>query len=155
MQFETKEDIEGPIADIFAAITDFDTFERSAIRRGVEVQRHGTADNALTDLSWDVTFVFRGTERKMKLDVAESEPPNAIALVATGSGMVGDMKVELLALSPRRTRMTVQCNLTPKTLAARLLVQSLKLARSKLNRKFRLRVAEFARATEERLGVSV
>ena len=44
----------------------------------------------------------------------------------------------------------MRLDLRPKTLAARLLVQSLKLARNKLNRKFRKRVAEFAMLIEER-----
>lgn len=155
MQFETKEDIDSPIEEIFAAITDFEMFERSAIRRGVEVARKGDAAAGLENLSWDVGFLFRGTKREMSLTVDRSDPPNAIDLKAKGNGMSGEMHVELLALSPRRTRMIVRFNLTPKTLAARLLVQSLKLARNKIDRRFRLRVAEFARLTEERLAQGV
>ena len=152
MHFETKEDIDSPIADMFAAITDFETFERSAIRRGVEVQRLSEPGETLVGLSWDVAFLFRGTQRKMALKVVSSDAPNSISLLAEGNGMTADMQVDLVALSPRRTRMTVRIDLKPKTLAARLLVQSLKLARNKINRKFRLRVADFARMTEGRLN---
>ncbi len=152
MHFETKEDIDSPIAEIFAAITDFETFERSALRRGVEVNRKGNAAEGLETLAWDVGFQFRGSPRQMALSVARSQPPNALDLVAKGNGMEGAMSVDLLALSPRRTRMIVRFDLAPKSLAARLLVQSLKLARNKIDRRFRLRVAEFARLTEERLA---
>lgn len=88
----------------------------------------------------------------MALKVVSSDAPNSISLLAEGNGMTADMQVDLVALSPRRTRMTVRIDLKPKTLAARLLVQSLKLARNKINRKFRLRVADFARMTEGRLN---
>jgi len=154
MHFETREDLDCSISQAFAAITDFESFERSAIRRGIEVQRIGTLAPSQGDLAWDAAFVFRGTQRNMHLSLTDFDPPNAITLAASGNGMTGDMQVELLALSPRRTRMSVALSLTPKTLAARLLVQSLKLARNKLNRKFRLRVAEFAKLTEERLSHS-
>jgi ABC-type siderophore export system fused ATPase/permease subunit len=46
--------------------------------------------------------------------------------------------------------MTVRLEMKPKTLAARLLVQSLKLARNKLNRRYRKRVAEFVDLLENR-----
>ncbi|MCG7623988.1 SRPBCC family protein [Epibacterium sp. Ofav1-8] len=154
MHFETKEDIDCSIEQAFAAITDFEAFERSAIRRGAEVQRIGEVVAPAPGLAWEVAFVFRGSQRQMTVSLQEHDRPNAIAVLAKGNGMSGTMRVELLALSPRRTRMTVRVDLTPKTLAARLLIQSLKLARNKLNRKFRQRVAEFAKATEERLAQS-
>ncbi|OIQ27053.1 MAG: hypothetical protein BM562_15660 [Alphaproteobacteria bacterium MedPE-SWcel] len=149
MHFETKQDIDTPIEKMFAAVTDFDSFERSALRRGIEVQRCSGSTDAISDLAWDVGFEFRGTQREMRLSVAECDAPTLIVLHAAGNGMTGDMKVELLALSPRRTRMTVRIELSPKTLAARLMVQSLKLARGKLNRKFSQRVGEFARMATE------
>ncbi|TNJ47574.1 SRPBCC family protein [Phaeobacter sp. B1627] len=149
MHFETREDIDSPIETMFAAVTDFETFERSALRRGIEVQRKSGSAEAISELAWDVGFEFRGTKREMQLSVAECDAPTSITLVASGNGMTGEMKVDLLALSPRRTRMTVRIELSPKTLAARLLVQSLKLARNKLNRKFSQRVAEFARMAAE------
>ncbi|MFP3383340.1 SRPBCC family protein [Tritonibacter sp. SIMBA_163] len=150
MHFETKEDTDCPIQDLFVAISDFESFERSAIRRGVDVQRHGDTAAPRDGLYWDVTFNFRGSERRVRIDVADYDVPNTISFAAVGNGMSGDLKVDLMALSAQRTRMTVRVDLKPKTLAARLLLQSLKLARNKLNRKFRTRVAEFARQTEER-----
>ncbi|NIZ14156.1 SRPBCC family protein [Phaeobacter sp. HF9A] len=148
MHFETQEDIDRPIADVFAAVTDFDSFERAAIRRGVDVQRIGDATTPLDAQAWDAGFQFRGSARKMQIKIQSLNAPDAITYGAAGNGMVGDMALTLQEIAPNRTRMMVQLTLKPKTLAARLLVQSLKLARNKLNRKFRQKVSEFARNAE-------
>jgi hypothetical protein len=60
------------------------------------------------------------------------------------------MKVELVALSRGRTRLSVELELKPRSISARLLVQSLKLARANLNKKFHLRMADYARELEDR-----
>ncbi|MEO1026387.1 MAG: SRPBCC family protein, partial [Pseudomonadota bacterium] len=52
--------------------------------------------------------------------------------------------VDLVALSKARTRMLVSLDLKPTTLSSRLMVQSLRLAKGSLNRRFKARVAQFA-----------
>lgn len=150
MKFSSKEDIEAPIGEVFVMLSDFEVYERSAIRRGIEVQRvDETAPNAV-GLSWDARFSLRGKLREVKLQLAEYDPPNIMRFEAVSQGLDSTLTLELLALSPRRTRMSVAMKLTPKTLSARLLMQSLKLAKSNLTKRFKLRVADYAKSVEER-----
>lgn len=151
MKFESKEDIEAPIAEVFGAISDFELMERSALRRGVELQRTGDLSRPENGLAWDLNFSFRGKPREIRLTLLSYTPDTGLALTGSGSGIDGRMEIELLALSPQRTRMSVQLDLSPANLTGRLMVQSLKLARSKLTSRFKLRLAEFAKFTEERL----
>ncbi|UWQ42079.1 SRPBCC family protein [Leisingera aquaemixtae] len=151
MKIKSKEDIEAPIAEVFGAISDFELMERSALRRGVELQRTGDLSQPENGLAWDLNFSFRGKPREIRLTLASYTPDTGLALTGSGSGIDGRMEIELLALSPQRTRMAVQLELSPTNLTGRLLVQSLKLARSKLTSRFKLRLAEFAKFTEERL----
>jgi hypothetical protein len=60
------------------------------------------------------------------------------------------MRVDLVALSPARTRLNVDLEITPRNLAGRLLIQSVKLAKGNLSKRFRLRVAEYAMDVEDR-----
>ncbi|MCA0871722.1 SRPBCC family protein [Seohaeicola saemankumensis] len=150
MQFSSKEDIEAPIADVFAMLAEFEAYERSALRRGIEVQRVNEHAPQATGLAWDAAFTMRGKHRKVHVVLTAYDPPNAMRFETDSQGLDGLLTVDLLALSPRRTRMAVVMNLTPKTLSARLFVQSLKLAKSNLTKRFKVKVADYAKAMEER-----
>ena len=150
MQFSSKEDIEAPIGDVFAMLAEFEAYERSAIRRGIEVQRVDAEAPLAVGLAWDVRFVMRGKKRDMRLNLIHFDPPNGMRIAALSQGLEGEMILELLALSPGRTRLTVTLELTPKTLSSRLLIQSLKLAKSNLTKRFKLKVADYAKNMEDR-----
>ena len=152
MDFTSKEDIDAPIADVFESLSDFDNFERSAFRRGAEVQRLGDTATPGAGLVWEAKFPFRGKSRDMRIVLSEYVPVTRIVVTGDSSGLQGVTVFDLLALSPRRTRIAVKLTLTPKTLSGRLLVQSLKLVRGKLERRFKSRVSEFARLAEDRLN---
>jgi hypothetical protein len=77
-----------------------------------------------------------------------------MVLESTSPGLLGQMRFELLPLSRSRTRILVELEIKPLNLSARLLVQSLKLAKNTLTRKYKLRVAEQAKAMEERYSRS-
>lgn len=150
MQFSSKEDIEAPIETVFEMLSEFETFERMAIRRGIEIQRSGDLKPPKVGMAWDANFVARGKKRDVHIELVEFSPPNAMSFESTSQGLTGRANVELVALSPRRTRMAIKVELKPTTLSARLLVQSMRLAKKNLNKRFRLRVANFAKDLEER-----
>ena len=54
------------------------------------------------------------------------------------------LEITFTALSKTQTRFQVSAILKPKTMTARLLVQSMKMTRSKYNQRFQKRVAEVA-----------
>jgi hypothetical protein len=65
-------------------------------------------------------------------------------------GLAGEMCFELMALSRSRTRIVTTLEIKPKTLSARLLVQSLKLAKTSLTKKYKERVGDYAKEMEDR-----
>lgn len=56
--------------------------------------------------------------------------------------------VDLVALSRTRTRLFVSMELRPTTLSARLLLQSLRLAKGRLTGRLKTRMAEFGQRIE-------
>jgi uncharacterized protein YndB with AHSA1/START domain len=150
MQFTSREDIEAPIDEVFAEITDFTRFERGAMRRGAEVARSDAQVEPGVGMGWQVRFKMRGRMRDVALRLSEYDPPNGIVIEAEASTVEAVLQVDLVALSRARTRLNVDLSVTPRNLAGRLLVQSMKLAKGKLGKRFRLRVAEYAMDVEER-----
>jgi hypothetical protein len=150
MQFSSKEDIEAPIDAVFREITDFQSFERSALRRGAEVRRTDARDEPGVGMSWHARFMLRGRRREVDIDLVEYDVPNGIAIEARTSALLGRMRVDLVALSRGRTRLSVDLALEPRSISGRLMVQSLKLARNNLTKRFRLRVADYAVHLEDR-----
>jgi len=148
MKFSTREDIEVPIDKVFQAVTNFDAFERQALRRGAEVSRQDTFGKPGVGSEWAMKFVFRGKKRQVQAKITQFDGPNGYLAETDSGGIEGLVAVELVALSPRRTRMHFSIDLTPRTLSARLLVQSLKFAKSNLNKRFSTRVWQFAQDIE-------
>jgi hypothetical protein len=150
MKFSAKEDLEAPIEQVFALVSDFAALERAALRRGAEVQRTDSLRKPGVGMSWTAAFMARGRQRKLEIVTTVFEPPHSMVFDSVAQGLHSEMRVELVALSPGRTRLNVDLELKPKSISARLLVQSLKLGRANLSKKFHLRMADYARDLEER-----
>lgn len=150
MKFSTKEDIDAPIDAVFAMLCDFETFERAAMRRGAEVQRTDTKTVPGVGMGWRSAFSLRGKRRQVEIEMITFDKPNEMVFEARSQGLLSVMSVELVALSKSRTRIMMAFDIKPLNLSARLLVQSLKLAKTSLTKKYKLRVAEFVKTLEER-----
>lgn len=150
MKFTSQEDIEVPIEEAFSMLAEFESFERAALRRGIDVRR-GSEDMIFdAGMKWDATYSLRGAEREITLELTEFDRPNAMRFDADSQGLDAILTIDLMSLSARQTRMSIMMELTPKTLPARLLVQSLKLAKTNLTKRFTSKVSDFARAMENR-----
>ncbi|QFT64521.1 Polyketide cyclase / dehydrase and lipid transport [Roseivivax halotolerans] len=151
MQFSHKEDIEAPLDEVFAALSDFDTIERSILRRGVEVARTDRLAGPCAGMTWRATFSFRGKSRDAEVVLSRFEPPTLMVFDSVSGGLETRTIVECVALSRSRTRVGIDTTLTAKTLSARLILQSMKLAKGRIDRKFKDRVASAATELERRL----
>ena len=150
MQFSTKQDIEAPIAFVWSQVTDFPAFERQALRRGADVQRRDTLSRPGVGSGWDVRFNYRGRERKLKAEVTTFEPPNSYTVKTHAKGIDVVTLIDLVALSRGRTRLSVSIEMSAQSLAARLMLQSLKLMKGRLNSRFDSRVQGMAEDLQER-----
>jgi carbon monoxide dehydrogenase subunit G len=150
MKLGTKQDIEAPIAFVYDVLVDFEGWERAAMRRGADVMRSDTLRVAGPGMGWNVQFAFRGKTRKMAIKLVKLDRPQHLAFSGLGSALDGTLDMELVELGAKRTRVTVVTEVKPRTLAARILLQSVKLAKGKISKKYAGRVALVAADIEDR-----
>ena len=148
MKFSAREDIEAPLDHVFTQVSDFAVFERRALRQGARINRLDTGPYKV-GTAWEVVFKFRGRDRNMVADSVDFDAPNQYQIESVSDGLSVTTNVELVALSRGRTRVATWMDLRAKSLTARLLLQSMKLAKGKLTKRFKVRVLEVAEDIEE------
>jgi uncharacterized protein YndB with AHSA1/START domain len=150
MKLVAKYDMEAPAEYVFAQIADFEGWERAAMRRGADVMRTDSLASVEPGATWSSQFRYRGKDRKVTIRLDSLALPSALALTAMSGVVDGVATVDVLDLAKKRTRLEVRLEVKPKTLAARIYVQSLRLARSRVERSFAQRVAQLTAEIEDR-----
>jgi carbon monoxide dehydrogenase subunit G len=150
MKLFRNEDVEAPVAFVYAALSDFDHWERAALRRGAEVTRLDTLAVPGPGMIWNVAFDFRGRRRLVDLRLVALEPAQTLAFAGQGASMNGRALLDLVEMGPKRTRIALTIEVEARTLAARLLLQSLKFASNRVNRSFAERTGRLAADLEDR-----
>lgn len=155
MNFSTSHDIDAPVSYVFQRVTNFAAYERQALRNGAQVTRVDGNGPIGVGATWDAAFTFRGKDRRLQAVVTELVAPETLTVETTAQGLNSQTRVTLVGLSQKTTRVTVKVTIKAKTLPARLMMQSLRLAKKNLNRRFRKRIREQLKtvATDYQRGV--
>lgn len=150
MKLAAKYDVDAPVDFVFRELMDFDAWERMAIRRGAEVVRTDTLAQPGAGMEWLAQFPYRGKPRSARIRL-ETATPHALLVLKLRSSLIEvDVVIELLDLAVARTRITVKSEVKPKTIAARIYLQTLRLARKKVDATYAQRIAQLAVEMEGR-----
>jgi hypothetical protein len=136
MKLTAKIDLEVPAAFIFDTLTDNASWEREAIRNGVEVSRPPGAPDRGLGAAWQMRGHYKGKPRKVLIVIEELVQDQRIGLSLDSPSIDGTARLEVMVLSPRRSRLRVDLEIKPKTLAARLFVNTMRLAKGRVQARF-------------------
>lgn len=150
MKLAAKYDIEAPVDFVYRELVDFAAWERMATRRGAEVTRTDRLAPPGPGMEWQVSFSLRGKERKIGIRLVTASPTSRIVIALKSALADGEIAIELLDLATDRTRVEVRTEIKPKTLAARIYMQTLRLSRNKVESNYAQRIAQFAVEMEDR-----
>jgi hypothetical protein len=142
MQLTSSQDIAAPLAYVFDRACDFDRFTRMALREGVQVRRDDLGAVEVGSI-WQIALPLRGRIYHCTSRLAAWDAPHGYRIDSQTDTMTIIARVDLLALSPNKTCATVTIDLQGKTLAGRLLVQTLKLARMRGTQKLAARLQSY------------
>lgn len=144
MQFSAQHEINAPIEAAFDILTDFGAIEAGARLRRVDLNRLDKLTQHGAGMSWDIGFRFRGKRRELIVDLTEFDRPDRLQFSGVSTAFSVEVVVELTAIDAARCKMKTALEVTPRSLGARLMIQSAKLGKSSLNRKFDKRTGQFA-----------
>lgn len=143
MKFSTRVDTDRSSAELFDIISDFSRSELALKARGAQVRRIDPAQDPGTGLGWTVDFNWRGQRRRVRLDVTRFDRPSHITLDGQSDQFDLSITMTVVALSRVRSRLLFETEIRPRNMRARLLLQTAKLGKSQLDRKYDQRIVDF------------
>ncbi|MDO5612102.1 MAG: SRPBCC family protein [Paracoccus sp. (in: a-proteobacteria)] len=143
MKFSTRKDADVPADQLFAAVTDFPRMERMLMRRGVAVARIDPAQEPGNSMAWRIAFDWRAKRREVRLDVARFDRPEQVGITGMSDPFEMVINMTIVALSRTRSRLIFETDLRPRNMKSRLLLQTARLGKAQLDRRFARRVGEF------------
>ncbi|WP_179378630.1 SRPBCC family protein [Jannaschia marina] len=151
MKFVATEDIAAPIESVWARVSDLESFEARAKPRVAGLQRVPPGPPA-AGTEWTGTAEVMGKKRALRVTARTLDAPTHLLAEGGTDGMHVTVAAELQALGPKLTRLTVTSEAKARSLAARLMLQSAKLARSSMAKRYKGRISTFASKIEREAG---
>jgi hypothetical protein len=142
MKFSTRQDTAHGAAALFAAVCDLSRIERAMLRRGAELRRLDPGRPLGEGSSWEVGFDWRGHPRALTLEVATLAPPERLVFSGRLEQFDVTIAMTVVALSPRKSRLICEVDVSPRGMKARLMLQTARLGKAQLDRRFAERVQD-------------
>jgi carbon monoxide dehydrogenase subunit G len=150
MKINGKQDIDVPLEFAVQILSDIQGWERAAMRRGMDVRRTDRLAAPGVGAAWSSRFSFRGKTRHVDLKLVELSPSGQMTVSFQGKSAEGTATLTPLAMGARRTRISATLDVRARSLSARLLFQSMRLARNRVVSRFEQRLALFCFEIESR-----
>jgi hypothetical protein len=144
MNFTSKQNVNAPASHVFQQLADFDFYESYAMRLGAQVERRDNFQQPQPGMCWSIKGHFRGKQRDLELTLDRYIPIETLSYICTTKSLDAVVDFDVIPLSRTETRMAVTVNIRAKGLSARVALQSAKLAKKTLDRKFDTRIRDFA-----------
>jgi hypothetical protein len=148
MKFKVSEDVDAPRSMVWARFTDFSGLEADTHRQGATLTRVGDWTSPSKGVEWRGEVMVRGTSRALAARVTRLAPQERCLIESRIGGMACSYEMSFVPLSTDVTRVTLVLDLSADTLSARLVLQTLKLARGRVMQRLQGTIARQGNAAE-------
>ncbi len=148
MKFKVSEDVDAPQAMVWAKFVDFTALEDDARGRGATVTRVGNWTDTAEGVAWRGDVTARGKSRPLAAKVTRFAPEDLCLIESRIGGMNCSYEMTFVPLATEVTRVALVLELSADTLTARLLLQTLKLARGRVLQRMQAVIARQGNAVE-------
>lgn len=143
MKFSTRINVDVSPTQLFDRVADFDRLERVLMQNGASVERIDPALDPGTRMGWNVAFRWRGKQRKLRIEVDRYDWPDSFSMVGQSDSLGIMIGATVIGLNRKRSRLIFEMEISPRNMRARLMIQTAKLGKARLDRRFEKRVQEF------------
>lgn len=139
MKLKTHHDLDVGNHILFAGLANPTRWERAALRKGIEVTRLDAGDGLVPGAAWQIAGMLKGKLRVGHLKLRAIEEAQMMLYDFETPMFLGVFSIRLLEMSARRTRIALEVEVRPRTLAGRIILQGARLGRQKMEKRFHQR----------------
>lgn len=150
MHFTSKQDINAPIDYVFQHLTNFELYEAHGMRVGATIERLDTFTQIQPGMCWHISGYYRGKKRNVELTLDTYEPVETLKYTCVSKPVDALIELHLTPLSRSETRIKIDIAVKAKQLSARVILQSARIAKNTLDRKFDTRMRNLANKLSEK-----
>lgn len=151
MKLTSRTDCNVPADALFAAMADVGYFEQLAVRYGVRLDRLDSGPVLREGAAWRARFTYRNRERLLTSQLDRIEAPKLLRFSGQSGSFSFVLEATLAPLSRQTTRVGAALELKPATIGARILLQTLKLGRTRLEARMTQRLISFVELLRQRV----
>lgn len=149
MRLSSTQEINAPIDFVFGYLSDFETHIVTASGYGAEVERVDNSQDTVIGAKWSAVARIRGKVRDFDVELVSYDPTSTLGFAVSSPNADIDVEMQLVALGVSKTQVKIVAKSRPKSIAARLLLQTAKLAKKSISRRFDLRVRDLMGRIED------
>ena len=150
MKLTARTDIDAPFGFVYESLADHESWVREATARGLAIERLADAPVSGPGAGWLAQVPFRGKLVALELQVADQKPSEQLGYSLRTNSFDGTITLSVMALSARRTRLHMAIEISPRTVIARVLINTLRLAKGRAQARMDHRLAQMGGQIEGR-----
>lgn len=150
MEFTSTSQINAARDFVFSQLTDYPQLEAFIVDAGGDITRVDTLGEIGAGMAWHVDGEIRGRQRQIDIVLEEFTDQEHLSYLCDSGSIDTRVTLNARQIAPEKTELTIRIAPVAKNLSARLILQSIKLARRTISKRIDKRMKSFAHLIETR-----